>query len=87
MYFVYILKNAKGKHYIGSTKDLERRIGEHNSNNVGSTKNRGPFKLIYKEEFLTRTEARKRENQLKSYKGNEKFKKLVETSTLSSSLV
>jgi len=68
MYFVYVLKSAKGKHYIGSTKDLERRLSEHSCNNVSSTKNKGPFKLIYKEEFFTVTEARKREIQLKSYK-------------------
>ena len=88
MYFVYVLKSAKGKHYIGSTKDLERRLIEHNCNNVSSTKNRGSFKVVYKEEFKTRTEARKRENQLKGYKNTACLNKIIEkSSTLSSSLV
>ena len=85
MYCVYILRNVKGRCYIGSSKDLKRRLKEHNRNAVSSTKNKGPFRLIYKEEFFTITEARKRENQIKNFKGNSKFKKLIEGSTLSSS--
>lgn len=77
-YYTYILKNIQGRYYIGSCKDLERRLKEHNRNAVSSTKNKGPFRLVHKEEFLTITEARKRENQIKSFKGNSKFKKLVE---------
>ncbi|MDP2043744.1 MAG: GIY-YIG nuclease family protein [Candidatus Omnitrophota bacterium] len=78
MHCVYILRNIEGRCYIGSSKDLERRLREHNCNFVSSTKNRGPFRLIHKEEFVTRSEARKRENQIKDFKGNSKFKKLIE---------
>ena len=87
MFYVYILENEKGKHYIGSCEDLESRLKRHNRNSVRSTKNKGPFKLIYKEEFVIRTEARKRENQLKSYKRSDRLKSVTEVSTLSSSLV
>ncbi len=78
LYYVYVLRNDQGKHYIGSCKDLERRLKEHNRNAVSSTKNKGPFRIVYKEEFITITEARKRENQIKNFKGNSKFKKLIE---------
>ena len=74
MYYAYILENKKGRYYIGSCADIQQRLKRHNQNSVRSTKNRGPFKLIYTEEFTTRTEARKRENQLKGYKNPEYFK-------------
>jgi predicted GIY-YIG superfamily endonuclease len=40
-------------------------------------KNRGPFKLVYKEEYTTLKEARERERQIESYKGGNAFKKLI----------
>ena len=88
MYYTYVIENKKGWRYIGSSGDIAKRLSRHNSNSVRSTKNRGPFKIVFKEEFSTRTEARKRENQLKSYKGNKAFTRLLKDSaSLSSSLV
>jgi len=78
MYTVYILKSLKDtKHYIGYTSDLDRRIEDHNRGKSKSVKHRGPFKLIYKECFMTKKEALFRERQIKRYKGGEAFKKLV----------
>ena len=46
MWFVYVLKNLKdGDLYIGSTNDIRRRLAEHNSGEVDSTKYRTPFTL------------------------------------------
>ena len=46
MWFVYILRSQKdGGVYIGSTNDLKRRLTEHNSALVDSTKHRTPLKL------------------------------------------
>ena len=46
--FVYILKSLKdNKQYIGSTIDVQRRLKEHNSGFVQSTKSRTPFVLKY----------------------------------------
>ncbi|MDD5004950.1 MAG: GIY-YIG nuclease family protein [Candidatus Omnitrophica bacterium] len=78
MYYVYVLKNNEGKHYIGSCVDLETRLKKHNQNSVRSTKHKGPFKVVHKEKFDSRTEARQRENQLKNYKGGRAFRKLIE---------
>ena len=70
MYYTYILRSLKDKRlYIGSTRDLEKRIKAHNSGKVRSTKSRRPFELIYYEEFDSYTEARVRENFLKSGAG------------------
>ena len=77
MYYVYVLENKEGRHYIGSCEDINRRLKRHNQNSVRSTKHKGPFKIIYSEELNTRTEARKRENQLKQYKGSKAFRKLI----------
>lgn len=44
MFYVYILKSKKDNNfYMGSTNDLKRRINEHNSGLVFSTKSRMPF--------------------------------------------
>lgn len=66
MYYVYVLKSAKDdKLYIGSTNDLRRRLSEHNTGKVRSTKSRVPFELRYYEAFHTETNARERELSLK----------------------
>lgn len=66
MFYVYILKSADdGKLYIGSTNDLRRRISEHNTGEVQSTKSRIPLELRYYEAFYNETNARKREFSLK----------------------
>jgi predicted GIY-YIG superfamily endonuclease len=46
MWYVYILKSAiDNKLYVGSTNDVARRLTEHNSGKVDSTKNRMPLRL------------------------------------------
>lgn len=78
MYYVYIIQNdLNDRFYIGSTCDVNKRLADHNCGKTKSTKNRGFWKLIYKEEFSTNTEARQRENKIKSYKGGNAFKKLI----------
>ena len=70
MFTVYILLSQKdNKRYIGFTHDLQRRIREHNSGKVTSTKYRRPFKLIFSESFQTKSEAIKREREIKNKKG------------------
>ncbi len=68
MYYVYFAKSEKnGKIYVGSTnKTPEQRVVEHNQNSNLWTKNNGPFKLIYYEEYLCKQDASKRELFYKS---------------------
>lgn len=77
MYYVYILENPDGKHYVGYCEDLVLRLKRHNSNQVKSTKNKGPWKIVYNEEYLNKNDAYARERQIKKYKGGEAFKKLL----------
>lgn len=47
MFFVYFLKSLKdNKLYIGRTNNIERRLSEHNSGFVSSTKSRQPLLLL-----------------------------------------
>jgi len=68
MFYVYVLKSLKnGKRYTGSTSlKPEERLQEHNWGTNKFTKSNKPFILVHKEEFETVTEARRRENFLKS---------------------
>lgn len=66
-YYTYILQSLKNKGlYIGFTSDLKTRIKKHNSGQNKSTKPFVPYKLIYYEAFLTKTDAKRREVYLKS---------------------
>jgi len=77
MFYVYILENEEGNHYIGYTSDLHKRIEGHNSNKSRWTRKKGPWNLVYKEVFVTKKDAFLRERQIKNYKGAKAFKKLL----------
>lgn len=65
-YFVYILGCSDGTLYTGYTNSLEKRLLEHNRGTGAKyTKSRRPCKLLYSEEFETRSEAMKREWEIK----------------------
>ena len=66
MYYLYVLKSAvKDWHYIGITDDTDKRLGEHNSGKTRSTKAYKPFIIVYTEQFLDKTSARRKEIFLK----------------------
>ncbi len=71
-YTVYIIKSSKdNKRYIGCTKNILRRLDEHNNGLVKSTRSRRPLELIYNEEFENKADAFAREKFFKSSKGRE----------------
>ncbi len=78
MFYVYILRSKKTKrYYIGHTEDLHRRVEQHNSGEVKSTKAYRPWEIIYTEEYETKSQAMRREKEIKSYKGGNAFRKLI----------
>jgi putative endonuclease len=75
---VYVLRSRKdGKLYIGLTNNLDRRIDEHNSGKVPSTKGRRPLELVYFESYRDRKEASEKEKHFKSGKGRRELKDLL----------
>jgi len=77
--FVYILRNqTSGRHYIGSTNDLQRRLADHKRGNTPSTRHTHLWELVYSEERPDLKAARKREREIKRYKGGVQFKALLE---------
>jgi len=66
-WYVYIVRCNDGTLYTGIAKDLNRRMTEHNSDNGGAkyTRYRRPVELVYSERTESRSDALKRENQVK----------------------
>ena len=87
MYHVYAITSLKKNYiYVGMSNDVERRISEHNKGENKSTKAYKPFILIYKEQFPTRIDARKKEKYLKSGVGKE-FLKAIKVNAAMAKLV
>ena len=72
-WFVYMLRCGDDSVYTGITNNLNKRIEAHMSGN-GSKYLRGrlPVKLIHKENFLNRSDASKREIEIKKLQKKEK---------------
>ena len=71
MFTVYVLYSKKfNKIYIGFTSDLEKRVLSHNKlGTKGWTVKFRPWEIIHTEEFHSKSEAMKRERELKSSRG------------------
>lgn len=67
MYFIYLLRCSDDSLYCGQTKNLKRRVEEHNSNDSKSkyTRSRRPVKLVYFKKYKTLNEVLKREFEIK----------------------
>jgi predicted GIY-YIG superfamily endonuclease len=71
--YMYILECANGAYYTGSTKDLERRLQQHqNGEGANFTKKHLPVKLVYYEEFTRIDEAFYREKQIQGWSRKKK---------------
>jgi putative endonuclease len=65
---VYIIECNDKKLYVGIAQDVDERVKLHNKGlGCRFTKYRRPVKLIYKEKYNSKSEARKREIEIKSY--------------------
>ena len=74
-FYVYVLKSLKdGMFYTGYTNNLNKRLIDHNTGKVASTKQRKPFVLIYWEGCLNQQDATHREKYLKTAWGKRYIK-------------
>ena len=75
--YIYILQNQKGNYYIGSTKNLARRIEEHSSGVTKSTRYKGPWKLVFCQEYEDLINARRIEYKIKRLKNRNIVEKII----------
>jgi putative endonuclease len=79
MYFFYILfSEGLNKYYIGHTANLEERIKKHNSNHKGFTGKLSDWKVVYCEEFSSKSLAYAREREIKNWKSRTRIEKLID---------
>lgn len=65
-FWVYIVACSDSSLYTGSTKDVVRRVAQHNSGSASKyTRSRLPVRLAYAEEAVSWGEALKREMEIK----------------------
>jgi len=77
-YYIYVLRSqSDGKFYTGYTKNILKRLEEHNSGYVASTMKRRPFVLVYWEGCLSPKDATKREKYLKTAWGKRYIKNRI----------
>jgi len=72
-YYVYILRCKDGSYYTGHAKDVEKRFEMHKKGRGARyTRMHEPEKLVYMEEFESRSEAMRRERRIKTLSHNKK---------------
>lgn len=82
MYYTYVLLLSDGsnskKFYVGATSNLQERILRHKNKGVETTKKFNKIVLVYYEACRNKTDALKRELQLKTGFGRGYIKKRLE---------
>ena len=72
---VYIIETKSGKLYTGITTDIKRRLSEHKKNKGAKYfRLESPKEIIFTEVCKNRSEATKRELEIKKFNRNEKLK-------------
>lgn len=80
-FYLYILRCSDDTLYTGITNNVERRLSEHNTSKKGAkyTKSRRPLELLYTEEFANKSDALKRELEIKKLNRTEKLALIAKT--------
>ncbi len=64
---VYVLECGDGSFYTGYTTDVARRLAEHDAGEGAKyTRGRGPFRVVHRESFASRSAALSREAAIKA---------------------
>ena len=75
MWYIYILQCADNTLYTGVTKDIKKRIFEHNNTSDGAkyTRTRRPVELVYFKEMENQSIVTKEEIRIKKLSRKEKL--------------
>jgi len=78
MWYTYIIYSEKiNRYYVGITDNLEWRLERHNAGWRKYTKRGIPWQLVYTEEYQTKTDALKREHDIKKRKSRKYIEELI----------
>lgn len=79
-WYIYILKCSDDSFYTGITTDLKERVERHNSGDGAKyTRSRRPVSLIYAKEADSKSEAKRKEIEIK-FLSRENKEKLIKGS-------
>ena len=77
-HYVYLLQSKlDNSFYIGYTKNIKKRLSEHNSGLNFSTKQSRPWEIVFFEGYLEEKDARRRERYLKTNQGSRLVKGMI----------
>jgi putative endonuclease len=77
-YYVYVIESVdKDFIYTGITNNLQRRLKEHNNGEENSTKAYAPFELIFFEGYRNKSDAKRREEYLKTTRGKRVLRRML----------
>jgi putative endonuclease len=75
MWFVYLIQCKGDTIYTGITNDLKKRFNDHKEGKGAKyTRANKPVKILYSEKFKTKSEASKREFEIKNWSREEKLR-------------
>ena len=80
--WVYILKLSNGNFYIGSTRNLDQRVFDHQNGKSGYTSKFLPIELKYSCTFENYSEALKVEKYLKKLKNKEIINLIIKNQSI-----
>lgn len=76
--YVYVLNSiSSNSFYVGFTRDLQRRLAEHNNGLNFSTKAYRPWSLVYYEAHTNEEDTKRREKYLKTSAGSQALNKML----------
>jgi putative endonuclease len=82
MFQVYIIySKVLDQYYVGFSGNLDDRLFRHNNSGSKSTKRASDWTLVYEKNYATRSEAMKREKEIKGKKSRQYIERLVEKGT------
>ena len=77
-FYVYILQSQKDfSFYVGQCHDLDSRMSKHTDGMSKYTSSKRPLRLVYFEVYSSRSEALKREKEIKKMKSRKYIEQLI----------
>ncbi|TMI65856.1 MAG: GIY-YIG nuclease family protein [Bacteroidetes bacterium] len=77
-FYVYILQSQKDfSFYVGQCDDLDSRMSKHTDGMSKYTSSKRPLRLVYFEVYSSRSEALKREKEIKKMKSRKYIEQLI----------